>query len=136
MDPAAADIPTQEELEELLQLIEAYERSGQPFAGVPQELQDMLKNVRRKQGVPTEDTQTLEIIPKPGCVGFGQKHTTAAARLSRYSCLPMQVCDQDNRGRRTQGLHQHVPQHTGSCRCWWVAAHVVSVCLTGDCALL
>eukprot|EP00775_Hariotina_reticulata_P008505 gene8505-8687_t len=62
-------MPTQEEVEELMQLIDAYERSGQGLGAVPQELQDMLKNVRRKQGVPTEDvSQILEITPEPGFV--------------------------------------------------------------------
>ncbi|GBF96758.1 hypothetical protein Rsub_09614 [Raphidocelis subcapitata] len=54
--------------EELLAMLEACERSGALQGPVTEDLQEMLRNVKRGKGQPVEETATEEITPAPGFV--------------------------------------------------------------------
>eukprot|EP00882_Tetradesmus_deserticola_P028457 GHRQ01031700.1.p2 GENE.GHRQ01031700.1~~GHRQ01031700.1.p2 ORF type:complete len:104 (+),score=21.48 GHRQ01031700.1:183-494(+) len=66
----AMDAPdvSQDELEEMMKLLESYEASSQSFGPVPEELQELMNNVKRAKGQPTNDVQTQDITPEPGFV--------------------------------------------------------------------
>lgn len=64
------DVPdlSQEDLEEMMKLLESYESSAQRLGPVPEELQELMNNVKRAKGQPTSDMETQNITPEPGFV--------------------------------------------------------------------
>ncbi|WIA38069.1 hypothetical protein OEZ86_001438 [Tetradesmus obliquus] len=64
------DVPdlSQEDLEEMMKLLESYESSAQRLGPVPEELQELMNNVKRAKGQPTSDVETQNITPESGFV--------------------------------------------------------------------